>query len=88
MSMVIRIVAAYGGRAERLRMQPSSLGAIRKELKSLNERMNFIEDLVEQVILRDLPKAKMSRRKLTEIKKSVAEIRKGDYATLEELSRT
>jgi len=68
-------------------MQVSSLEAIQNELKSLNERLDFIEDLVEQVILAELPKANLSRRELAEIKKSVAEMRKGDHATLEELRR-
>ena len=67
-------------------MQASSLEAIHNELRSLNERLDFIEDLVEQVILRQLPKAKISRRELVEIKKSIAEMRRGDRATLEELT--
>ena len=67
-------------------MQTSSLEAIHNELKSLNERLDFIEDLVEQVILRQLPKAKISRRELGEIRKSVAQIRAGEHATLEELT--
>jgi len=70
-----------------LAMQTSSLEAIRNELKSLNERLDFIEDLVEQAILRQLPKAKITRRELVEIKKSIAETRHGDRATLEELAR-
>ena len=67
-------------------MQASSLEAIHNELRSLNERLDSIEDLVEQVILRQLPKAKISRRELVEIKKSIAEMRRGDRATLEELT--
>jgi hypothetical protein len=67
-------------------MQASSLEDIHNELRSLNERLTFIEDLVEEVILRQLPKAKISRRELAEIKKSIAEIRRGDRATLKELT--
>ena len=67
-------------------MQASSLQDIHNELRSLNERLAFIEDLVEEVIVRQLPKAKISRRELTEIKKSIAEIREGDRTTLEELT--
>ena len=68
-------------------MQAPTLEAIHNELRSLNERLNFIEDLVEEVILRQLPKAKVSRRELAEIKKSIAEMRTGDRVSLEELAR-
>lgn len=67
-------------------MQASGLEAIHNELKSLNERLDFIEDLVEEVILRQLPKAKASAREIAEIKKSVAEMRAGESVTLEELA--
>jgi len=70
----------------RYEMQTSSLEAIHNELRSLNERLGFIEDLVEEVILRQLPKAKISAREIAEIKKSVAEMRAGERVTLEELA--
>jgi len=70
----------------RYEMQTSSLEAIYNELRSLNERLGFIEDLVEEVILRQLPKAKISAREIAEIKKSVAEMRAGEGVTLEELA--
>lgn len=61
--------------------------AIHSELRSLNERLDFIEDLVEEVILRNLPKAKASRKEVAEIMKSVAEMRTGKRVTLEDLAR-
>ncbi len=67
-------------------MQASSLEAIHDELKSLNERLDFIEELVEEVILRQLPKAKVSAKKMAEIKKSIAEMRAGERVSLEELA--
>jgi len=67
-------------------MQVSGLEAIHNELRSLNERLDFIEDLVEEVILRQLPKAKASAREIAEIKKSIAEMRAGESVTLEELA--
>ena len=67
-------------------MQTTSLEAIHEELKSLNERLSFIEDLVEQVILRELPRTKISRSELVEIKRCVAQMRKGERATLEDLN--
>ena len=63
-------------------MQASSLEAIHNELKSLNERLDFIESLVEEVILRQLPKVKVSAREMAEIKKSIAEMRAGERVTL------
>ncbi|GEM_PF-1760977 len=42
--------------------------------------------LVEEVILRRLPKAKASAREIAEIKKSIAEMRAGESVTLEELA--
>jgi len=68
-------------------MQTSSLEAIHNELRSLNERLGFIEDLVEEVIVRQLPKAKITAREIAEIKKSVAEMRAGKRVTLEEIAR-
>lgn len=70
----------------RYEMQASSLEGIHNELRSLNERLDFIEDLVEEVILRQLPKAKVSAREIAEIKKSIAEMRVGERVTLEELA--
>jgi hypothetical protein len=67
-------------------MQTSSLEAIHNELRSLNERLGFIEDLVEEVILRQLPKSKISAREIGEIKRSVAEMRAGKRVTLEEIA--
>lgn len=61
--------------------------AIQSELRSLNERLDFIEDLIEQVILRQLPKAKASLKEIAETKKSIAEMRAGARMTLEELAR-
>jgi len=67
-------------------MQASSLEAIHNELRSLNERLDFIEQLVEQVILRQLPKAKVSAKEIAEIKKSIAEMKAGQRVTVEELA--
>lgn len=69
------------------KLQASSLEAIHSELRSLNERLDFIEDLVEEVILRQLPNAKASPKEIAEIKKSIAEMRTGARVTLEELAR-
>jgi len=68
-------------------LQAPSLEAIHSELKSLNDRLDFIEDLVEEVILRQIPKAKASRKEIAEIRKAISEIKAGKRVTLEELTR-
>ena len=66
-------------------METTQLEAIHRELKSINERLHFIEDLVEEVIVKGLPKAKLSNEERTEIGRSIAEMRRGRRVTLEEL---
>lgn len=66
--------------------ESSMLEAIHKEIKSVSERLDFIEDLVEEVIVRDLPKAKLSKKELAEIKRAIGEMKRGQSVTLEELS--
>jgi hypothetical protein len=69
-----------------LNRESSMLEAIHREIKSVSERLDFIEDLVEEVIVRDLPKAKLSRKELAEIKRAIGEMKRGQSVTLEELS--
>jgi len=54
----------------------------------LNRRMDILEELMEEIILRELPRVKLSEKEIDEIKKSVKEIRRGECATLEELLNT
>jgi uncharacterized coiled-coil DUF342 family protein len=67
-------------------MQASSLKAIHNEIRSLNERLDFIEQLVEEVILKQLPKVHVSEREMAQIRKSIIEMRAGQRVTLEELA--
>ncbi|HVB12393.1 MAG TPA: hypothetical protein VNE86_04615 [Nitrososphaerales archaeon] len=64
-----------------------SLGLIYKEVKSVNQRLDFIEDLAEEVIISQLPKARLTSSQSKEIKKRIAEMRRGNRATLEDLKR-
>lgn len=66
-------------------MTKVTLDIIYEELRKLNKRMDILEELIEEIILRDLPRAKPSEKEIEEIKRSLEEIRKGEYATLEEL---
>ena len=56
-----------------------------EEVKKLNERMAFLEELIEEIIVRELPKAKLSEEEIEEIKSSVEQVKKGEYVSLEEL---
>lgn len=67
-------------------MEVLTLDAIYKELRSMNERLDFVEDLVEEVIIRHLPRVKVSSRELAEIKKTIADMKAGERVTLEELT--
>ena len=56
-----------------------------EEVKKLNERMAFLEELIEEIIVRELPKAKLSEEEIEEIKSSAEQVKKGEYVSLEEL---
>ena len=57
-----------------------------EEVKKLNERMALLEELIEEIIMRELPKAKLSEEEIKEIKSSVEQIKKGECVSLKELS--
>ena len=66
-------------------MESVTLEAIYKEVKAINERLDFLEDLIEEVIVRELPKVKLSEKEIEEIRKSIKEMKSGNYLTLEEI---
>jgi len=55
------------------------------EVKKLNKRIEFLEELIEEIIVKDLPKVKLSKEEVEEIKKSIEEMKRGEYVALEEL---
>ena len=61
------------------------MDTIYEELRKLNKRIDILEDLVEEVILRELPRVKLTEGEIEDIRRSLDEIRKGEYVTLEEL---
>jgi hypothetical protein len=67
-------------------MQISSLGNIQNELRPLKYRLDLVGDLVEKIILRQLPKTKIKPKEIAEFKKSISEIRSGKQIKLEELT--
>ena len=52
-----------------------SLASLYKEVKSLNQRLDFLEDLAEQIIIGQLPKAKLTSSQAKELKKRIAEMK-------------
>jgi len=52
----------------------------------MNKRLATIEDLIEEVIVKDLPKVKLSKKEQRAIKKTIAEMKRGERVKLEELS--
>ena len=64
--------------------QPT-LETIYEEVRRVNKRLSLIEEVIEEVIIRGLPKVKLSEEEVEEIKASIKEMREGDYVTLEAL---
>jgi len=62
-----------------------TLEMIYDEVKRVNERLNLIEDIIEEVLIKGLPEVELSKEKIKEIEHSIKEMKKGSYATLEEL---
>jgi len=62
-----------------------TLEMIYNEVKRVNERLDSIENIIEETITRNLPQVRVSRRKREEIEGSIKEMKKGSFVTLEEL---
>lgn len=62
-----------------------TLEMIYEEVKRVHERLKLIEDTIEEVIIRSLPKIELNKEKMKEIERSIKEMKKGNYVTLEEL---
>ena len=68
-------------------MSKASLESIYKEVKSVNQRLDFLEDLVEEVVVSSLPRARVTKNQKTELKKRLAEMKRGERTTLEDMKR-
>jgi len=62
-----------------------TLEMIYDEVKQVNKRLSLIEDAIEEVIVKGLPKVTLSKEKKEEIRRSIQEMKKGECVTLEEL---
>jgi len=66
--------------------QPS-LEAIYEEVAKANKRLSAIERILEEVIIKGLPKEELTEEEVKEIQASIEEMKKGDYVPLEALRR-
>ena len=64
---------------------PVTLEMIYDEVKKTNKRLSIIEDIIEEVIIKELPEVNVSDKEKQEIRRSIDEIKKGECVTLEEL---
>jgi len=62
-----------------------TLKMIYNEIKKVNEKLMLIEDIIEEVIIKSIPEAKLTRKQIERIKNSIQEMKKGNYVTLEEI---
>jgi len=62
-----------------------TLEMIYDEVKRVNERLRLIKDIIEEVITKELPEVALYKEKIKDIERSIQEMKKGIYVTLEEL---
>ena len=62
-----------------------TLEMIYDEMKRVNERLRLIEDIIEEVITKGLSEVTLRKEEIKEIDRSIQEMKKGNYVTLEEL---
>ena len=63
------------------------LEAIYREVKLINRRLELLEDLMEEIIVRELSRVRLSDEEIEEIRKSVGDMKRGEYVTLGDLER-
>ena len=66
--------------------QPT-LDMIYEEVRKVNERLTRIEEVIEEMLIKGLPEAELSKEEVREIETSIKEMREVKYGTLETLKR-
>ena len=66
--------------------QPT-LDMIYEEVRKVNERLTRIEEVIEEMLIKGLPEAELSKEEVREIETSIKEMREVKYVTLETLKR-
>jgi hypothetical protein len=64
---------------------PVTLEMIFQEVKKVSDRLIFIENAVEEVIIKNLPEATVSKKEAKEIEEAIQEMKRGKCVSLEEL---
>ncbi len=62
-----------------------TLEMIYDEVKQVNKRLSLIENAIEEVIVKGLPRVTIGENEKEEIKRSIEEMKKGNCVTLKEL---
>jgi hypothetical protein len=60
---------------------------IYEEVRKVNERLDMIEEVIEEVLIKGLPEVELSEEKIKEIEASIKERREGEHVTLEALNK-
>jgi hypothetical protein len=55
------------------------------EVKRVNKRLSEIENAIEEVIIEGLPEVKLDKGEKAEIRRSIQEMKNGDFVTLEDI---
>lgn len=64
-----------------------TLKTVLEEVKRLDIKLSFIEELIEEVIVRELPGHRLTDGEITQIKTDIKEMKKGRAVRLEEVAR-
>lgn len=62
-----------------------TLEMIYEEAKRANERLRLIENVIEELIIKNLPQASLEKKKTQEVERSIQEMKQGNCVTLKEL---
>jgi pantoate kinase len=62
-----------------------TLEAIYDEVRKVNERLGLIERVIEEIVVSGLPKVRLSKEELDEVRSSIEEMRRGECVDLEAL---
>ena len=65
----------------------ATLDMIYEEVRKVNERLTMIEEVIEEVLIKELPEVELSEEEIREIEASIKEMREGEHVTLEALKR-
>ncbi|MEM2941322.1 MAG: hypothetical protein QW304_07240 [Thermoproteota archaeon] len=66
-------------------MSEVTLSMVYEEIRKLSRKLDFLEEIVEEIVIRELPKMRLNDKEVAEIKSALEQMKKGDYVTLEEL---